>query len=474
MKSCNKYMEMMSEALDNRLKGKKLNEFYDHINSCPNCKEEFESLKSLVSQLNTLPEIEVPQGFHEKTMSRIKLEAVTNSGAKKPSFAPLFERISAYISELKFGRMVPAMSSAFACFVMVGLVVSVLNNFNYSMDTGMGTAPAAATSMVAASAAPEAAVNMAAQVPAPAAMTVPEATPELYAGTAAATPTAGAEIFSRQAPLSDSQTSVPESGGGVASAKSVIGETTIALQSELEAPAGVPTDNVGRYADGGFLRAIGFEGVTTKNATIRIEVEDAKAATSFVRGMGWDITSISAYDGRANFSLKVANYDYDFVKENIRSMGKVLSESEYVIDFTDSTYDYAVSYAAKLVESERLYGLMEQAESIEDIIKLEERLSSVISIQEVYKGDFNSNMDAGDHCNLNVEIITKVKYEEYRPKTFAERLNEAFIDSINISVNVFEGIAVIGSALLPPVVLVEIIVIIILFMRKAVSGRRRK
>ena len=487
MKNCDKYKMMMSEAVDGRLKGKQLDEFHKHIDTCPECLAEFESLKSLISQMNTLPEIDLPEGFHERAMNRVRLEA--NNNTKKS----IFEIISDLISNLSNKRLIPAMTSAFVCFILLGSAISVLNNVNLSsaLDEG-GIAQPMAMQAPASAGVP--------MVEAPTAVAAAGASAETFseaavpmAETTMAAPTASASIV--EAPTADSSVELfsgqagAETGAGEASAKTILGDTVQIESAEAEnaaepqlrinyiAPAGaaVPeSDGLSeiRMPRGGISSE--HASLTTKTVSIRIEVEDARETVSLLRQAGWDIETSTVRDDRAYMTLKVVNYDVDYAVDALKGMGKVLSETEHMSDLTDNTNDYAIRYEARVIEAERLYSLMERAESIEDIVKLEERLSGVINHQQASMGSYNVNIDTGSHCQVHVEIISTVKYEEIRPKTFTERLKEGFIGSVNFTTGFFENTAVVASALVLPCIIVIILVVVIRFLgRKSSKGGGR-
>jgi len=463
MKNCDKYKNMMNEAADGMLNGKQLAEFNKHIESCKECADEFESLKSLILQVSALPELDLPGGFHERAMRRIKLEVNVNSRQRKS----IFDRLPNF----NFGGMAPAMTSAFACFILLGVMVSVLNSAGLSLATDMDNTDAGTGLISSAQPAPQApavafAESVAAQAPESSATPLP-ATEALPRGGAAAPLADNSNANTGGASrIMPSDTVIIQAAGAAASSEAATsaGEKSV---TEPESGSAEQVYSVSAYT------GISAEnvGLTTKTAIIRIEVEDARDAANLLRNTGWDIESSNVSGGWANFNLKVSGYDYEYVKTLVKDMGRVLSENEWASDITDATNDYAVGYESKTAEVERLYDLLEQAGSIEDILKLEKRITTVIGAQSNYKGDYTNNIDAGGHCHLQVEFVSKVKYEEYRPKSFSERLNGAFIASVNFTASMFENIVVAGSALLLPVLAIAVIIIIIRFLRKKFSER---
>lgn len=71
---CEKFLVEISSYIDNKLKGKELEEFENHLNNCTSCQEELNIVSQIVREINELEEIELPMGFHKQLMERIYLE----------------------------------------------------------------------------------------------------------------------------------------------------------------------------------------------------------------------------------------------------------------------------------------------------------------------------------------------------------------------------------------------------------------
>ena len=69
---CEKYLDMMSLYIDNRLEAQELEDFEEHIINCSSCQEELNILKEIVNDINELEELELPERFHQELMSKIQ------------------------------------------------------------------------------------------------------------------------------------------------------------------------------------------------------------------------------------------------------------------------------------------------------------------------------------------------------------------------------------------------------------------
>ncbi len=73
---CIRSQELMSLALDNELDQNEQVLFDQHLNQCPDCREEFALYQSMIQDLKQTPEAELPDGFHDNLMQRINEDKV--------------------------------------------------------------------------------------------------------------------------------------------------------------------------------------------------------------------------------------------------------------------------------------------------------------------------------------------------------------------------------------------------------------
>lgn len=83
--SCDKYLELLSARLDGVLTGEEERELETHLAVCPGCRAAGAQLAALQGAFPELEESEVPEGFAQGVMDRIR-------GEEKPKVIPLFKR----------------------------------------------------------------------------------------------------------------------------------------------------------------------------------------------------------------------------------------------------------------------------------------------------------------------------------------------------------------------------------------------
>lgn len=72
--TCEKYSEWLSLYIDMELENKEIISFEKHLNACESCQEEVEMLRGIINNIENLEIMDLPEGFHEQLMAKIKTE----------------------------------------------------------------------------------------------------------------------------------------------------------------------------------------------------------------------------------------------------------------------------------------------------------------------------------------------------------------------------------------------------------------
>lgn len=68
---CNGCRKKINDYIDNKLSGKEADEFLNHINSCPECKKELESLMNAINTIKQGKEYELPPDFYTELDAKL-------------------------------------------------------------------------------------------------------------------------------------------------------------------------------------------------------------------------------------------------------------------------------------------------------------------------------------------------------------------------------------------------------------------
>ena len=132
----------------------------------------------------------------------------------------------------------------------------------------------------------------------------------------------------------------------------------------------------------------------------------------------------------ASMTVRIPRQNLEVFLQEIGEQTNVTSRSESVTDVTLQYVDLESHKKALLTEQDRLLELMERAESVEDIIKIESRLSEVryqIESMEAQLRTFDNKIDYSTVC-LGIDEV-----ERYSPPESAStgaRIRRGFLESV--------------------------------------------
>ena len=130
----------------------------------------------------------------------------------------------------------------------------------------------------------------------------------------------------------------------------------------------------------------------------------------------------------ATFVLRVPAAGLDAYVEALSGSFNVLSRQESAEDITDSYYDSKARLDSLLVQEKRLLSMLEGADDLEYMLKLEDKLSEVrYQIESLYS-TLQRYDKAVEMATVNVSLREVVEYQRITepPKTFGERLHQSF------------------------------------------------
>lgn len=71
MKDCSDFEFLISLYIDNKLGHNEKQELEEHLKNCEKCKKLYDDMNNLILELNNLPELELPDNFHENLIKKI-------------------------------------------------------------------------------------------------------------------------------------------------------------------------------------------------------------------------------------------------------------------------------------------------------------------------------------------------------------------------------------------------------------------
>ena len=226
-----------------------------------------------------------------------------------------------------------------------------------------------------------------------------------------------------------------------------------------------------------------------RNVNLNVETEAfedlMQTVTKKTESLGGYVESSNTYNGsyyygnstrNASLTLRIPAEKLDEFLSAVAENSNVISRDENVTDVTLQYVDMKSHKEALLTEQERLLELLEQAESVEDIITIESRLSDVRYQIESMESQLRTMDNQVSYSTVYLYIDEVARLTPVKEQTAIQKIKTGFAESLY---NVGNGIKnfVIGFIIRLPYLAVwaVVILIIVLVIRLWLkSSRKRK
>lgn len=141
-------------------------------------------------------------------------------------------------------------------------------------------------------------------------------------------------------------------------------------------------------------------------------------------------TYYSNYNRHSNMTVRVPSDKVDGFIESVKETANVTNISESAEDITLRYVDVESRKIALETERDRLLELLEKAETVEEIITIESRLSEVRYQLESYTSTLRTYDNQVDYSTVYLNIREVDRETKVEPKTFWEEVSSEFSDSL--------------------------------------------
>ena len=189
----------------------------------------------------------------------------------------------------------------------------------------------------------------------------------------------------------------------------------------------------------------------------------------------WGSSSDYSSSRSASYTLRIPSDKLDEFIDVVETLGNVTYKNESVDDVTLQYVDVESHKKALETEQERLLALLEQAESVEDIITIENRLSDVRYELENYESQIRLLDNQIDYSTVYVDISEVSRVTDTGKQGFFEEVASRFNDSIYVVLMGLRGFAVDVLGSLPILVVWGVILAaVVVLLRKFVFKKSKK
>ena len=189
---------------------------------------------------------------------------------------------------------------------------------------------------------------------------------------------------------------------------------------------------------------------------------------------GYSYTSQGEQQRWGSFCIRVPENQMDLLTTEVGTLGNVIRNNESVEDVTLQYTDTQTRIEALNAQQEKLLELMKEAESVEDTITIEARLSEVSRELEYYQSLMNQYNNQIDYATLNVELYEVEKETDTQEPGIGERMKRGLQNTFENIGEGFQNFLVGFVAALPYIVILAVVVVVIVLICRRIYKKHRK
>lgn len=179
----------------------------------------------------------------------------------------------------------------------------------------------------------------------------------------------------------------------------------------------------------------------------------------------------------ATLTLRLPMDKMDGFITTVESNGNVTNKSEAVQDVTLQYSDLESRKKSLSVEQDRIWALLEKADTLESVIVLEERLSEIRYELESMESQLRLYDNQVDYSTINLyinEIKGAATFTPTAPETFGQRIQNGFTKNLNAMTQWVTGFIIWLITYSPFWLPLMVIALVIILIIRRVGGRREK
>ena len=259
-------------------------------------------------------------------------------------------------------------------------------------------------------------------------------------------------------------------------------ETAQMAEGEEYTADGGSTESALRAQDGQKIVYTGNLSIQTLEydksaASIRKKIKDAGGFSEAESERDNDYYWYSRSSGSGNtrylsITARIPSEKFEDFINSLSGDGKIMSRSVNAENISQVYANKETYKKALEKEQERLLEMMDKAQTIEEMITVESRLSEVERQLNVYRTDLAQMDKDVEFSTVYIELQEVKRYtEEVSSTTFGEELKYAFEDAINSFKNFCEGIILFVVRNFPYLIILAVIIVLIV---RAIGRSRAK
>ncbi len=218
---------------------------------------------------------------------------------------------------------------------------------------------------------------------------------------------------------------------------------------------------------------------------VDLETEDFENANdalhATIKSLGGIIVSENAYNlsdvgyRSINLTVRIPQENYDKFHAGLSEAYNIASIRNSVDNLTEVYYDNENRLRSYRVQEERLFAMLEKAQTVEEMLQIESRLCDVQYHIEALTNTQKTIDNDVKYATFHLTLSEVTKYTSPAPKTFGDRLSDTVENSGEAFLDVLEGLLFAFIYLAPYIAIMAIVaVIVIVVVKRSIKKARKK
>lgn len=191
------------------------------------------------------------------------------------------------------------------------------------------------------------------------------------------------------------------------------------------------------------------------------------------------VTGISQSSGReyrtADYVVRIPAASFREVTDSLSDLGSVLNCSTSADNITAQYTDTKGRLDAYQIEYDRLLDMLSRAETVEDMLSIESRLSDVRYSIESLTTTINGWDSLISYSTLSIYLVEVKDYTDAGSSGgYWQEMGQGFRDSLKAVGNFFAGLFMFLVAALPVLAILAVVALAVFFIVKRVRAKKRK
>jgi hypothetical protein len=188
-----------------------------------------------------------------------------------------------------------------------------------------------------------------------------------------------------------------------------------------------------------------------------------------------DVSGTDYYGGRksANYTVRVPEANLNFFLAGVEGIATVTNKTVGEEDVTLSYVDTETRIKTLQIEQERLLELLEKADDLEYIIRLEQRLSEVRYNIESFQSRLRNYDDKITYSTVKIYVYEVTRVQEKAPETLWERISGGWADTMYDISEGAQDFLVWFVINLPYLAFWAVVIVVVVVVLKKKAAKRR-